>query len=96
MVCELMEKIEIFREKFSDFVGALSEDMVREQLVLSYVQMECCRAALCGDAVEPVEMLDNGESSDLELFYTCKKVSEELSYLNRMVSVLPESEVADE
>ena len=33
---------------------------------------------LRGDDVKPVAMTDNGMSSDLELFYLCKKVREEL------------------
>jgi hypothetical protein len=44
--------------------------------------MEKCKNVLKGYDVEPVEMMDNGDSSDLELFYRCKKAAEELAYLN--------------
>lgn len=77
-----MEKKQIFE----GFVGKLTDDVVRKELVLCYLQMERCKAVLKGDDVEPVEMMDNGESSDLELFYECKKVREELTYLNDVVS----------
>ena len=81
-----MSNTEKLREKFSTFVNQLSPDQVREQLILSYLQMERCQQVLQGEDVEPVVMMDNGESSDLELFYRCKKVSEELSYLKGIVS----------
>lgn len=71
------------REKFTAFVNQLSPDECREQLVLAYLQMEKCCKALKGDNVEPVKMMDNGESSDLELFYRCKKVRKELDLLER-------------
>ena len=80
-----MGKIGKLRKKFTAFVNQLSPDQCREQLVLAYLQMETCKNALKGYDVEPVEMMDNGESSDLELFYRCKKVAEELAYLNQMV-----------
>jgi len=69
------------RQKFSSFVSKLTPDQVREQLVLAYLQMEKCQQVLKGRCVQPVEMLDNGESSDLELFYSCVKVREELDNL---------------
>ena len=81
-----MSNTEKLREKFSTFVNQLSPDQVREQLILSYLQMERCQQVLQGEDVEPVVMMDNGESSDLELFYRFKKVSEELSYLNGVIS----------
>lgn len=80
-----MSKIKRLRKRFAAFVNQLSPDQVREQLVLAYLQMEKCQTALRGYNVEPVEMMDNGESSDLELFYRCKKAAEELTYLNKMV-----------
>lgn len=80
-----MSNTEKLREKFSTFVNQLSPDQVREQLILSYLQMERCQQVLQGEDVEPVVMMDNGESSDLELFYRCKKAAEELAYLNKMV-----------
>lgn len=57
------------------FVASLSEKEVREQLSLAYQQMEHCLDVLNGKkGVKPVEMADNGLSTDLELFYTCKRV----------------------
>lgn len=66
------------RKAFRNFVNSLTEEQVREQLVLSYLQMECCNRILHGEEVLPVKMLDNGRSSDLELFYECVKIREEL------------------
>ena len=80
-----MSKIERLKKRFTAFVNQLTPDQVREQLVLAYLQMEKCQTVLKGYDVEPVEMMDNGESSDLELFYHCKKAAEELAYLNKMV-----------
>lgn len=57
------------------FVASLSEKEAREQLSLAYQQMELCIEMLNGkQGVKPVIMKDNGLSSDLELFYHCKKV----------------------
>ena len=81
-----MGKIGKLRKKFTAFVNQLSPDQVREQLILAYLQMEQCQRVLRGENVEPLTMLDNGESSDLELFYQCKKSAEELAYLNQVVS----------
>lgn len=80
-----MGKIGKLRKKFTAFVNQLSPDQVREQLVLAYLQMEQSQRVLRGEDVEPLTMLDNGECSDLELFYRCKKAAEELAYLNKMV-----------
>ena len=80
-----MSKIERLKKRFTAFVNQLTPDQVREQLVLAYLQMEKCQAVLKGYDVEPESMMDNGESSDLELFYRCKKTAEELGYLNKMV-----------
>lgn len=77
-----MGKIGKLRKKFTAFVNQLSPDQVREQLVLAYLQMEQSQRVLRGEDVEPLTMLDNGECSDLELFYRCKKASEELACLN--------------
>lgn len=84
-----MGKIGKLRKKFTAFVNQLSPDQVREQLVLAYLQMEQTQRVLRGENVEPLTMLDNGESSDLELFYRCKKAAEELAYLNGVVSAKP-------
>lgn len=78
-----MSKLKKLRKKFAAFASQLTPDECREQLVLAYLQMEKCLQVLRGEDVEPVAMMDNGESSDLELFYRCKKVSEELDYLNQ-------------
>ena len=81
-----MGKIGKLRKKFTAFVNQLSPDQVREQLILAYLQMEQTQRVLRGENVEPLTMLDNGESSDLELFYSCKKSAEELAYLNNELS----------
>ena len=73
-----MANKKILRKKLTEFVSRMSDDEVRKQLVLAYLQMEKCQQVLRGENVEPVEMKDNGMSSDLELFYLCKKVREEL------------------
>lgn len=80
-----MSKIKKLKKKFTAFASQLSPDECREQLALAYLQMEKCMQVLRGADVEPVSMMDNGESSDLELFYRCKKAAEELAYLNKMV-----------
>lgn len=62
-------------DRLSNYVYDLSEQEVRRQLLLCYCQMERCISLLHGDKkVKPVEMDDNGLSTDLELFYTCKRV----------------------
>ena len=76
----------VMLEKFREFIGGLSEAECRDQLALAYMQMELCQSVLRGEEVEPVEMKDNGESSDLELFYQCKKAAEEIVYLNEQMS----------
>lgn len=80
-----MSKIKRLKKRFTAFVNQLTPDQVREQLILAYLQMEKCQMVLKGYDVEPETMMDNGESSDLELFYRCKKAAEELAYLNKMV-----------
>ena len=72
------------KRRFTSFVNQLSPDECREQLVLAYLQMERCQEILRGDDVTHVTMMDNGMSSDLELFYLCKKVRRELDYLERL------------
>lgn len=69
------------------FVASLSEKEAREQLSLAYQQMELCIEVLSGKGkVEPVAMKDNGLSSDLELFYTCKRVYNDL-YIPKRANV---------
>lgn len=67
------------------FVAGLSEEDARRELTLAYMQMERCQDVLRGKDVEPLKMKDNGLSSDLELFYLCRKSAEELDYLNNLV-----------
>lgn len=63
----------------NNFAASLSEKEAREQLSLAYQQMEICKEVLKGNGrVGPVAMKDNGLSSDLELFYTCKRVYNDL------------------
>lgn len=78
-----MSKLKKLKKRLTAFASQLTPDECREQLVLSYLQMERCQQVLRGEDVEPVTQMDNGESSDLELFYLCKKVREELDLLNR-------------
>lgn len=64
------------------FIASLSEKEAREQLSLAYQQMELCMRVLNGEkGVDPVTMKDNGLSSDLELFYKCKKVADFLKIM---------------
>lgn len=74
------------KKKMQAFVCSLSEGEARNELVLAYIQMERCCRVLSGEDVGPVSMMDNGESSDLELFYRCVKVRDELAILNGLVS----------
>lgn len=69
------------RRRFEEFAGRLTPGECREQLVLAYLQMERCIRVLRGEKTEPVEMADNGESTDLELFYACRKRVEELAWM---------------
>lgn len=69
------------RKKFNAFVRGLSEKECRKELVNAYMMMERCMKVLQGEEVEPVTMMDNGESSDLELFYMCKKIASEKALL---------------
>ena len=69
-------------KKFTEFVSRMSDDEVRKQHVLAYLQKEKCQQVMRGENVEPVAMKDNGMSSDLELFYLCKKVREELDFVD--------------
>ena len=74
------------RMTLTAFVDSLSDSQARRELLLAYEQMELCQKVLRGEDVEPVGMMDNGLSSDLELFYQCKKVYSELAYLNKVLS----------
>lgn len=66
---------EEIKDRLSNYICDMSEQEVRNQLFLCYCQMERCIRLLHGDKkVKPVEMKDNGLSTDLELFYTCKRV----------------------
>lgn len=91
-----MSKSKKLRKRLTKFVNSLGPDEAREQLLLAYLQMERCRQVLRGEDVEPVTMADNGESSDLELFYQCKKVAEELDYLNNELGYSDKEDVCDD
>lgn len=73
------------KETIEKFVDSLTPEEIKEQLKLAYIQMERCKEVLNGADVEPVEMKDNGLSSDLELFYSCKKRATECAHLNQIV-----------
>lgn len=73
------------KETIEKFVDGLTPEEIKEQLKLAYIQMERCKQVLNGADVEPVEMMDNGLSSDLELFYSCKKRADECAHLNQIV-----------
>ena len=73
-----MGKSKRIGKRLKAFVDGLSPEEAREQLILAYLQMEKCIRVLRGHDAEPVEMLDNGRQTDLELFYRCKKVRAEL------------------
>lgn len=66
------------KKKLAKFVKTLTEEEARHELLMAYLQMERCQQVLRGEDVEPVTMADNGESTDLELFYLCRKVRSEL------------------
>lgn len=67
------------RKKIRLFIDGLSEAEVRGELMLAYECMEQCVQVLTGkNGIKPVEMKDNGISSDLELFYTCKNAAEQM------------------
>lgn len=92
-----MEEREKLFNDFTSFVSQLSPAECREQLVLAYIQMEKCINVLKGNEDNPETLKDNGRSSDLELFYRCKKMSSDLKYLKGKVSEkehdLPSKEV---
>lgn len=81
-----MCKTKDIKKKFGEFVEGLSDAQCRRELTLAYIQMERCIMALRGEDVEPVAMMDNGESTDLELFYSCVKHAEEKAHLSGMLS----------
>ena len=67
-------------------LSELSKTVLIDQLHLCWRHFRACAQALRGEDVQPVELLeceDLGDCDDLELFYLCRKTSEELSYLNR-------------
>lgn len=71
-------KTKAMKERFSRFIDGLSEEEVRHELLQAYLQMERCQRVLEGKETSPVTMMDNGLSSDLELFYMCRKRMAEL------------------
>ncbi len=68
-------------KNFKAFIETLSEKECRLQLSLAYLHMERCIQVLNGAEIDPVVMKDNGKSSDLELFYACKKARKEIERL---------------
>ena len=66
----------------------LSKPMLIEQLKLCWKHFAACSQALSGDPdVQPVELIECdelGNGEDLELFYRCRKTSDELTYLDNM------------
>lgn len=65
-------------EILDKFISTLTPEQIKWELKLAYHQMERCIQVLNGEDVEPIKMKDNGLSSDLELYYKCKAVREEL------------------
>ena len=84
------------KPKLREFVLGLSERELRNELIAAYLQFERCRRVLRGEDVEPVDMKDNGYSSDLELFYQCRKCADELAYLNNELSGMVDDGEEDE
>jgi hypothetical protein len=70
------------KERLAAFAESLSPEEAREQLVLAFLHMERCRQVLRGEDAVPVVMKHNGEDTALELFYQCRKVREELDWLD--------------
>lgn len=66
------------KDGFRRFIDSLDEKDVRRELLQAYMMMERCLAVLDGKDTGPVAMKDNGRSSDLELFYACRKRMKEL------------------
>ena len=78
----MMGKTKKIKKKFATFANQLSPYECQRQLVLAYLQMERCMQVLRGADVEPVAVKGSGASPGMELFYMCKKIREELDYLN--------------
>lgn len=68
-------------EIIDNFISTLTPEQIKWELKLAYHQMERCIQVLNGEDVAPIKMMDNGLSSDLELFYKCKSVRQELDEL---------------
>ena len=78
------------RKELKAFVSGLSASSARRELLLAYEMMEDCTAILRGETPPvPVEMLDNGLSSDLELYYTCIERMEQVRELKKRRSIWP-------
>jgi len=78
------------RRALRRFVGSLTEREAREELYLAYLQMERCRQVLEGEDVRPVTMRENGLDSDLELYYACRRIREELDGVPRQLMYVVE------
>lgn len=48
---------------------------MREQVVLCHEHFKRCCDVLDGKDVDPVELLDVSDSTDMELFYKCKRAA---------------------
>lgn len=76
------KKTKELKARLAAFAESLSPEEAREQLVLAFLHMERCRQVLRGEDAVPAVMKDNGEDTALELFYQCRKVREELDWLD--------------
>ena len=68
-------------EEYRKIIDGLTPEQAREQLLLALEQMARCRDALRGLDAEPVQMMDEFASIDLELFYRCRMMAAEMRYL---------------
>ena len=66
---------------FGDYVSRLTPDQCREQLRLMYEMMGRCILTLQGKDVPPVDLIDDERQTALELYYRCKKLACEKTYL---------------
>lgn len=66
------------RDKVRKSLSDLTREELLEEVVRCHLHMERCLEVLCGKSVEPVELVDVNDSTDLELFYKCKSVSSRL------------------
>lgn len=85
------------KKKLQEFVDSLTENEARGQLYLAYMMMERCIRVLQGYDVSPVKMKDNGLSSEMELFYQCKRTADTIiSCFDVMINGSGEEESVDD